>query len=284
MKLKLMSVKFAALGLALLVADAGTALAATVALNGGTGSSCSYTAYSADSNGNMQVTCESVTPPPIGAPVCTLTASPTTISPGGSSVLTASCSPAATSYVWTGSGFTTTASGGNVTPATNTTYTVTGSNTAGPGNTASATVAVSVTTPPPGVPPNCTVVDVTWAPGFKYGVTPWQYLPSGKMLAFRMTVPATKKISMAGTAYADVPELLSVSTNACDFSAGLVKDSCMGSGNNNPALYNGPPTVAGAYCKTPVGSVIYYNVKHAASPDGVDTCPAGKVCKFSLYW
>ncbi len=41
---------------------------------------------------------------PASSPVCTLSASPTSIPIGGSSTLTASCIPAGTSYVWTGAG------------------------------------------------------------------------------------------------------------------------------------------------------------------------------------
>lgn len=74
-------------------------------------------------------------------PTCTLAANPSSITAGGSSSLTASCTPAATSYAWTGGS----CAGANaatciVTPAATTTYTVTGSNSAGMGNTASATV------------------------------------------------------------------------------------------------------------------------------------------------
>lgn len=290
LKFKLMNTKITVLGLALLMVDAGPVLAATIALNGGTGTSCSYTAYSADSSGNLQVTCDNATSP-AGAPVCSLAASPSTISSGTPSQLTANCSGSPTSYTWTGSGtadFTSSTSSGPVSPASTTTYTVTGVNPYG-SSSSSTTVTVSTSvasSPPPSgnIPANCTVVDVTWAPGFKYGVTPWQNLASGKMVAFKMTVPANKRISMAGTAYADVPELLSISTSACDFSAALAKNNCMAGGDNDPVMYNGPGSTTGAYCNTPVGSVIYYNVKHATSPDSTDTCPAGKICKFSLYW
>jgi len=76
-------------------------------------------------------------------PACTLTAAPSSIAPGGSSTLTASCSPAATGYTWTGgtcAGKTTSTC--TVTPRSTTTYTVTGTNSAGTGNAASASVVV----------------------------------------------------------------------------------------------------------------------------------------------
>ena len=81
-------------------------------------------------------------------PVCSLSASPASIFAGGSTTLAASCTPAATSYVWTGG----TCAGNitnscTVTPAGTASYTVQGSNAAGNGNIASAGVTV-VATPP----------------------------------------------------------------------------------------------------------------------------------------
>jgi hypothetical protein len=77
--------------------------------------------------------------------VCTLTATPSSITAGATSLLTAACSPAATSYTWSSNaGFASTAASGTVRPTIATTYTVTGSNAGGTGNTASATVTVTV--------------------------------------------------------------------------------------------------------------------------------------------
>jgi hypothetical protein len=76
-------------------------------------------------------------------PVCSLTATPASIPAGGSSTLIASCSPAATSYTWTNSGFASNASAGIVSPALTTTYAVTGRNAFGAGNAASVSVTVS---------------------------------------------------------------------------------------------------------------------------------------------
>ena len=76
-------------------------------------------------------------------PTCTLSASPTSVAPGGIATLTASCMPAATSFTWTGG----TCPGTNgttctVTPTATTTYSFTGGNFLGTGNTASLTVSV----------------------------------------------------------------------------------------------------------------------------------------------
>ena len=90
-------------------------------------------------------------------PACTLTASPTTVTAGAATTLTASCSPAATSYSWTNTGFGSGSSGGVAFPATTTTYSVTGINSAGMGNTASASVTVIAST---GTAPN--YADLWW--------------------------------------------------------------------------------------------------------------------------
>jgi sugar lactone lactonase YvrE len=77
-------------------------------------------------------------------PVCTVSASASTVNAGSSSTLTASCSPAATSYVWTGGTCSTsTNSTCAVTPSSTATYTVAGVNAGGTGSTASVTVTVT---------------------------------------------------------------------------------------------------------------------------------------------
>ena len=89
----------------------------------------------------------SVAPAP--SPACTLTATPASIEPGGTSVLTASCSPAATSYVWSANtGFGSTVAVGTVAPTVTSTYTVSGVNGAGTGAAASATVTVTAASAP----------------------------------------------------------------------------------------------------------------------------------------
>lgn len=91
----------------------------------------------AGNNAGVTVTVNPLTPP-----VCTLTASPASIVAGASSTLTASCTPAAASYQWTNTGFAASAAGGSVSPATTTTYSVTGTNAAGTGAAASTTVKI----------------------------------------------------------------------------------------------------------------------------------------------
>ncbi len=120
-----------------------------------------YTVIGNNASGSS--TLASVTYAVASAPVCTLTAAPPSIAPNGTSILTASCSPLASSYVWTGG-----ACAGNTTAtctvtlaAGSQTYTVAGSNSTGAGNTASATVTVAppactLTAAPPSIAPNGT--------------------------------------------------------------------------------------------------------------------------------
>ena len=83
----------------------------------------------------------------VTSPVCTLNATPPSIAAGGSATLTASCSPVAVTYAWSGGTCAgTSAASCIVTPKVTTTYTVAGISNAGTGNTASATVTVSTST------------------------------------------------------------------------------------------------------------------------------------------
>ncbi len=87
-------------------------------------------------------------------PVCTLIASPASIIAGASSSLTASCTPAATSYAWSANaGFGAAVASGTVSPTVITTYSVVGSNAGGTGNTASVTVTVTS-----GATPVCSLI------------------------------------------------------------------------------------------------------------------------------
>ena len=83
-------------------------------------------------------------------PTCTLTPSASNINRGSSATLTASCSPAATTYNWTNTGFSGAAPSGSVSPTSDTTYAVSGTNSAGTGAAASVTITVNQ-------PPTCTL-------------------------------------------------------------------------------------------------------------------------------
>jgi hypothetical protein len=87
----------------------------------------------------------SVTLPPV--PTCSLTASPASIIDGSSSILTANCNPAATSYVWSAAACASSSKICTVTPTATTVYSVKGINAGGTGTAIGTTVTVS---PPPG--------------------------------------------------------------------------------------------------------------------------------------
>lgn len=77
-------------------------------------------------------------------PICTLTATPNMITVGMTTNLFATCSPLATSYIWSSNtGFGTSVSSGGISPTVTTTYSVTGINGGGSSNFAFATVTVS---------------------------------------------------------------------------------------------------------------------------------------------
>ncbi len=98
----------------------------------------------AGASGNTASVTVTVTPVSAGAPTCNLSATPNSISAGGTSTLAASCTPAAASYVWTNTGFSSNSASGTVSPPVTTTYSVTGRSASGTsGNTASATVTVT---------------------------------------------------------------------------------------------------------------------------------------------
>ena len=176
MNLKLRNTNGAAFVLAVMMVGSGSASAGTATLSGAAGNSCaSYTGFSADANGNLTITCTGEpAPPPSVAPSCTLTASPSTINSGSSSALIANCSPAATSYAWTNSGFGSTAASGNVSPTSTTTYSVIGTNGVGAGNVASITVTVNTSTSGGGTTPGTRTVPPTAADPLSV-IREWNY-------------------------------------------------------------------------------------------------------------
>lgn len=76
-------------------------------------------------------------------PSCTLSASPATINLGESSTLTANCNPAATSYIWTNTGFSSASASGTVSPTSTASYSVVGRNASGDSPSTPATVTVN---------------------------------------------------------------------------------------------------------------------------------------------
>lgn len=128
-----------------------------VRLNGGTSMECAYSSITVAPNGDLTVQCQS-TGGGTQTPVCTVSA-PSQAYVGNITV-SASCSPAASSYVWTAS-LGTAPSGQSSTIAVGAgtyQYTVTGSNSSGAGP-ASAPASVTVSNAPVAtdVPRNCAI-------------------------------------------------------------------------------------------------------------------------------
>ncbi len=268
----------------------------TMNVNGATKSICAYTSIVPDSEGNLTVNCSTstggTTAPPTQVPHCSLTSSLPSLTKGASANLMASCSPAATSYVWTNAGIATTnLSTVVVSPGATTTYAVVGVNAAGSGNAATLTLSVSPPTPAPSIPNNCRIVDVTWKSGLDMrpnSATPVQYLPDDQMVAFRMKVPANLSPSAAGTNYSEgASKDMSISTSACDFSPALLTNRCMNKGEPDARVnYNAGEKQRYSCLVPPAGTIIYFNIKNGSSGRvGVpDTCPIGEDCKFRFYW
>jgi hypothetical protein len=108
------------------------------------GVSYTFTVTARNSNADSAPSAPSNAVTPSGpTPVCSLSLSPSAINAGASATLTATCAPAATSYIWTNSGFGSAVASGTVSPAVTTAYSVAGVNSNGAGNTASAILTVT---------------------------------------------------------------------------------------------------------------------------------------------
>ena len=216
------------------------------------------------------------------APKCTLIANPLSIAPGGSSTLTASCSPAATGgYTWTGGtcvGNTTNTC--TVTPTATTEYTVTGKNSLGLGDPGSATVSLAAD---PGCPNGYSYSEQTiyWAAGVSIK-GPKHTMNHCEVKAFQISMPA-HDVSVSETVYAQVPMYMSLSTRAFDFSPSLESSGCAKSGLNDPRIRHSTTGWPGA-CLIVPGVTYYLNVRNASSREGPDNCPAGSECTFYLSW
>lgn len=231
------------------------------------------TTYAATGTGTNTATSPGVTVT-VTPPSCTLTASPASIIPGGSSTLTATCSPAATSYTWTGG--TCAGTAGNscvVTPAATTTYTVTGASSAGSGNTASAPVTVSAL--------QCSIVNVSWSwGGLDLNTIPQMSLGNGQAVAYQVVIPDPYTMHYAGVSYNTVPAQIEVSSSPCTWSAS--KPACGAVGSlPQIAITGGADSSA---CQVSPGSTYYFNVKNANVWNGPDTCAAGQTCTHYLSW
>lgn len=207
-------------------------------------------------------------------PSCTLTAAPASISQGGSSVLTANCSPAASSYAWTGGTCAgTTGVTCTVTPATTTTYAVSGTNSFGSGGPASATVTVST------IPEGCAITPVTWPSGLAAyaGGTPKQAINPGELQAFSLT-QATRTAGHIRISYGQCNLEYSVSLNPCDWSSSLQPLNCYSAGIDPTIVVqtSDQPPLAGV-CVVEPNQVFYLNVREVVGMEHIN-------CTYYLSW
>lgn len=240
-----------------------------------------------DTAGN--ISCSTATPPPAGAPVCTLAASPSTITAGASVTLNASCTPAASSYSWSSNTNwgTNTLASGTVTPTTTTTYSVAGISGSLTGATAAATVTVSSTTPPPtGDDTLCTqaglsntVIPLDWGTG-SYKII---NIGQNQSVSFPLMITTASSGGRMTMSYTNGgAELISISQNKCDFSPALLTTQCM-VGGTQPNLTFQVPGSPYSNCTLTPGVQYYVNVRNAVMATRsapafpiVDSCTGGK--------
>jgi len=301
MKISYLSSAAAVLALAL----TQTSGAGILTLNGSNEGTIS--GVSINSAGDMVVTTGAPPPPPPpGTPVCNLGANPLSIAPGGSSGLTASCSPGPiTNYAWTVTNNGPTASGlGGTLPFPSVgsfTYSVLATNASGPGNSSNS-VTINVATPPPpgscpAIPAGTTLTNynVVWSPK---GGTPKKLYPIKRdeiaALKFTADGPISTRYGylswVPNTSVASKPVIINISRCPGDFtqpdaSASNPTYLCRGEGATSRVNY----TQAGIYSALSLQCIIgtgdyYINIRNGERASGsvrdpsypiTDTCPAG---------
>ena len=248
---------------------------------------------------NKILSCQTTTPPAPGAPGCTLSASPSSLSAAGPVTLTASCSNSPTSYTWSASPATTFTGTDNTgstntngaTISANTTFTVTATNGTGSGQ-ASKSVQVGAVTGAISCPgfTKTLVVNWDWASSLSKVDT---YQTQGGLgtngilvIPFTPTGPADNvevKFSAANYPAANMvnTKRLAISTQPCDLNPS--EPASVASGSTPSLAYvigtapvnfiNGLPSAASL---TP-GVQYYLNVAErkgvtANLPSGTQTC------------
>jgi len=254
-------------------------------------SSCARYGTVTQPGNNVYITCiEAQSPAPPGTPYCSLTASATTITAGQAVNLNTGCSPIPTSYKWTGAGvegFTGAAT--SLSPTATTTYTVTGVNQYGDGNTASVTVTVNQPAPPP-------VTDLCASQGLSNVTIPMDWgggnlkefqVSQNQVVSFVLNVGADPMGGSLLTTYGSSEKLMSISTKKCDF-AETLPTRCL-NGASDPGLWytNGTSRYA---CQLTPNTTYYVNVRNAVLVNNttpvrpiVDSCTQG-TCTFWLRY
>ena len=234
----------------------GSATSCTVT-GGNTVGATTYTVIGHNLAGNSVLASATVT---VAKPTCTLSAAPSSVVPGGSTILTASCSPlAGISYIWTGGTCAGSAATCNQTLAVagSTIYTVTGTNAAGTSTAASATVTATAT--------QCTIAAANWPGGLQAwpGGTPLHTINPGEMQAYSKLLPSDSG-SFTRLAYSSCRTEFSISAIPCEWSATLVANACQKIGLD-PTIYKSTtdfPASPG-YCRLQPNTTYYLNVRQA---------------------
>jgi hypothetical protein len=259
----------------------------------GTGNTCTVTPVTTGANpytvtGTGANTATGGATVTVAPPSCTLTADYTTIAPNGTSTLTASCSPAAASYAWTGgtcAGNPTNTNTCTVTLASGSVdYTVTGSNAAG---TSTAAVA-KVTVITPGI---CAQSNTNYQFNFPsdFGKNFQTLMSRGQSVSFQFTTGAAGRSGVLGKEMSNVGSLtqtfMSVSASQCDFIQPNPSawDGCSLSGPIFSLRYIVEDVNSNTYgsCSLKPNTTYYVNHRNENfTQPGVDTCPAGATCGF----
>jgi hypothetical protein len=271
--------------LAAAVASAGFAVVPMPAF--GASLQCTSASFNAtsDGNGNINVSCTS----PGATPVCTLSASPSSLGSGGGTVkLTASNCGTISTWTKAGSPVGQTASSWNDLIPANTgtstaqfTYTVNGD-----GGSASATVTEAAPgsappPPPPGGAISCAgysktiVIDLPWgAPGSGAPRLSSSGFGNGAIIVARFTTPSTTSTASAALSSGEwgdqpTPRTAALSLSPCDFSSPLPRASFT-LGQQTPAVTYVVGGSSRMYTVLQPSTTYYFNIKNEAY--GVPTC------------
>lgn len=250
----------------------------------------------------------------VAAPVCTLTATPASVAPGGTFTLTAKCTPEPKSYTWSASngagvGLGNVVSGSVTAPlaAGSYTYSVAGSNGSGPGNTASATVQVT-TAPVTYCGTDANKLDSGILSNHEYlnpqlGIGYQTRMDRGQSASFQFTtgsvVGGTGSIVLEMSSLGDmIQKFAQISTSPCDFKNYKSIDDLItkpiswdGCATNDLVVVlryvlqdtTSPQYIFGS-CSLQTNKTYYLNVRNEAalypSQRNIDTCQAGAACAF----
>jgi hypothetical protein len=172
-----------------------------------------------------------------------------------------------------------------VAPAATATYTLTGSNQYGAGNTASITVTV-IQPVPVNTCASQSLANIDAQLDWGSGNLKYFQISAYQSYSFSTEIIGGPIGGTITTVYGGNQKLLSLSTNKCDFSPALITSHCMTAGNDPVLSYSTNP---GAACKLEIGKAYYINVRNAVLDSSgapiqpiQDSC-AG-LCQFAMQY